>query len=111
MMTLSNENIFRVTGGIHRSLVNSLHKGQWHGALMFSFIWAWTNGLVNNRDAGDLRCHHAHNDFTVMTFVSVNWIIIGSRNQFGAKPLPQAVMIYYQLDTQKQAHKQQFSVN
>ena len=47
----------------------------------------------------------------VMTFVSVNWIIIGSRNQFGAKPLPQAVMIYYQLDTQKQAHKQQFSVN
>ena len=27
--------------GIHRSPVNSLHKGQWCGALMFSLIWAW----------------------------------------------------------------------
>ena len=25
--------------GIHRSLVNSPHKGQWRGALMFSLIW------------------------------------------------------------------------
>ena len=33
---------------------------QWRGALMFSFICAWTNGWVNNRDAGDLRCHRAH---------------------------------------------------
>ena len=31
------------------------HKGQWRGALMFSLIFAWTNGWVNNRDAGDLR--------------------------------------------------------
>ena len=28
---------------IHRSPVNSPHKGQWRGALMFSFIFAWTN--------------------------------------------------------------------
>ena len=27
--------------GIHRSTVNSLHKGQWRGALMFSLIYAW----------------------------------------------------------------------
>ena len=27
--------------GIHRSSVNSPHKGQWGGALMFSFICAW----------------------------------------------------------------------
>ena len=27
--------------GIHRSPVNSPHKGQWRGALMFSLIYAW----------------------------------------------------------------------
>ena len=29
--------------GIHRSPVNSPHKGQWRGALMFSLICAWLN--------------------------------------------------------------------
>ena len=33
--------------GIHRSPVNSPHKGHWRGALMFSLIWAWTNSWVN----------------------------------------------------------------
>ena len=28
--------------GIHRSLVISPHKGQWHGALIFSLICTWT---------------------------------------------------------------------
>ena len=36
----------------HRSPVNSPHKDQWHGALMFSSISVWTNGWVNNGDAG-----------------------------------------------------------
>ena len=39
---------------------------QWRGALMFSLIYAWTNGWVNNQDAGDLRRHRAHYDATVM---------------------------------------------
>ena len=39
--------------GIHRSPVNSPHKGQWRGALMFSLICAWINGWVNNRETGD----------------------------------------------------------
>ena len=30
--------------------VNSPHKGQWCGALMFSLICAWTNGWINNRE-------------------------------------------------------------
>ena len=47
---------------IHRLLVNSHHKGQWCGVLMFSLICAWTNGWVNNRDAGDLRRHCTHYD-------------------------------------------------
>ena len=52
--------------GIHRSTVNSPHKGQWRGAWMFSLIRAWTNGWVNNGDAGDLRRRRDHFDVTVM---------------------------------------------
>ena len=53
---------------IHQSPVNSSHKGQWHGALMFSLICTWMNGSVNNVEAGDLRRHHAHYDITVMLY-------------------------------------------
>ena len=52
--------------GIHRSPLNSLHKGQWRGALMFSLICGWINGWVNNREAGDLRRHRPHYDVIVM---------------------------------------------
>ena len=53
--------------GIHWSPVNSPHKGQWRGALMFSLIWHWANSWINNQDAGDLRHHRAHHDVTVMS--------------------------------------------
>ena len=52
--------------GIRRSPVNSPHKGQWRGALMFSLICAWINDWVNNREAGDLRRHRVHYDGIVM---------------------------------------------
>ena len=52
--------------GIHRSSVNSPHKGQWRGALMYSLIGAWINDWVNNGGAGDLRRHRAHCDVTVI---------------------------------------------
>ena len=52
--------------GIPRSPVNSPHKGQWRGALMFSLICAWTNGWITDWDAGDARRHRAHFDVTVM---------------------------------------------
>ena len=52
--------------GIHRSPVNSPHKGQWRGALMFSLTCAWINGWVNNHEAGDLRRHRAYYDVIVM---------------------------------------------
>ena len=52
--------------GIHRSPVNSPHKGRWRGALMFSLFCAWINGWVNNLEAGDLRRHSAHYDVIVM---------------------------------------------
>ena len=48
---------FPFVKGIHRSPANSPHEGQWHRALMFSLICAWTNGWANHRNAGDLRYH------------------------------------------------------
>ena len=53
MMTSWNGNIFHLTG-------------QWCGALMFSLIYTWISCLVNNREADDLKCYHAHYDVTVM---------------------------------------------
>ena len=52
-------------GGIHWSQVNSTHKGQWRGALMFSLICVGINGW-NNRGAGDLWRHRVHYDVIVM---------------------------------------------
>ena len=52
--------------GIHWSPVNSPHKGQWRGDLMFALICTWINSWVNNREVGDLRRHCAHYDVTVM---------------------------------------------
>ena len=52
--------------GIHRSPVNSPHKGQWSGTLMFSFICACMSRWVNNREAGVLRRHRAHYDVFIM---------------------------------------------
>ena len=57
--------------GIDRSPVNSPHKGQWSGALMFSLICAWKNGGVNNHKAGDLRCNRAHYDVSVMLWIPI----------------------------------------
>ena len=44
----------------------SRHKGQWRRALTFSFICARINGLVNNREDGDLRRYRAYYDVIVM---------------------------------------------
>ena len=55
--------------GIHWSPVNSLHKGQWRGAFMFSFICAWIIRWVNTREAGDLRRYRAHYDVIIMVVV------------------------------------------
>ena len=54
--------------GIHRSPVNSLHKGQRLGALMFSLLCVWINGWVNSREVFEwcFRRYRAHYDVTVM---------------------------------------------
>ena len=53
--------------GIPQSPVNSLHKGQWCGALMFFFVGVWIIGWLNNREAGDLRRYRVHSDVVLMT--------------------------------------------
>ena len=55
--------------GIHRSPVNSPHKGQWRTALMFTLICVWINGCANNRKVGDLRRYCAHYGVTVMRYI------------------------------------------
>ena len=56
--------------GIHRSPMNSPHKGQWRGPLMFSLICTWISGSVKkNREARDLRRHRAPYEVTVMVLV------------------------------------------
>ena len=67
MMTSSNGNILRVTGPSPVT-GNSLHKGQWRGALMFSLSWAWIHGWANNRKVDALRCHY---DVIIMKTYSV----------------------------------------
>ena len=59
---------------IHRSPVNSPHKGQWRGAFMFSLICVWINGWVNRCEAGDLWRHRANYDVTVMTLTHITII-------------------------------------
>ena len=61
--------------GIHREPVNSRHKGQWRGALMFSLICVWINDWVNNREAGDLRRYCAHYHIIVMHHLVISNII------------------------------------
>ena len=52
--------------GVQWSPVNSPHKAQWRGAMMFSLICVWINGWVNNHEAGNLKRYRAHYDVIVM---------------------------------------------
>ena len=63
MMTSSNGNISAL---LFLCAVNSPHKGQRRGALMFSLICVWSYNRANNRDACDLRRHRGHYDVIVM---------------------------------------------
>ena len=68
-MTSLNDHIFPrywpFVRRVHRSPVNSTHKGQCRGPSCFGMICAWTKGWVNNLDAGGLRCNRAHYSVTL----------------------------------------------
>ena len=88
--------------GIHRSPMNSPHKGQWRGTLMFSLICAWINRWVNNGEVGNLRRYHAHCDVIVMLkpidLVQRNTILrISGLKYWGMSPINHCWL--YSLDT------------
>ena len=56
--------------GIHRSPVNSPHKGQWRGVLIFPLICVWTKYWLNNRDVDDLICYRVHYDVNAMWWMT-----------------------------------------
>ena len=67
---------------IHRSQVDSPHRGQLRGTLMLSLICPWTNGWINNRDAGDLRRHRAHYNVAVIRLcfqAHETWMVVPGR--------------------------------
>ena len=64
--------------GVNRSPMDSPHKGQRRGALIFSLLCVWTNGRANNGDAGDLRRHCAHYEVTVMLGVQLSQYHLGA---------------------------------
>ena len=73
----------------HTHTLTHTHKGQWRWALMFSLIWAWTNGWVNNREAGDLRHHRAHYDVTVMKiYKCFRWLHDAIQNGRRSREMP-----------------------
>ena len=70
MMTLLNGSIFRSTVPLCGEFtgyrwIPHTKAGE---AGLWCFLWSapWTNGWVNNREAGDLRRHRAHCDVIVM---------------------------------------------
>ena len=54
---------------------------------MFSLIFVWINGWVNNREAGDLRRYRAHYDVIVMqTAEQTKWGAYRT-NRLEARPI------------------------
>ena len=70
IMTPSNGNIYRITGPLRGEFTGDrwipLSKVSDAELWCFSLICVWTNGWVNNRNAGDLRRHRVHYDVTLM---------------------------------------------
>ena len=89
MMTSWNGNIFHVTGPCDG---NSMVTSEFHSqrpltrSFNVSLICPWTNGGVNNRDAGDLIPHCTHYDVTIMCWKKMVWN--GSRWQHQPKGRP-----------------------
>ena len=81
--------------------VNSPHKGQWRGALMFSLICARINGWVNNRKAGVLRRYRGHYGVDVMKCpvlhrcLTGTWYLCWHRKVFGKVPFPLTTGVMY----------------
>ena len=82
LMTLSNGNIFRVTGPLCVEFTGQrwipLTKAS--DAELLCFLWSAS--WINNRQAGDLRRHRAHFDVIVMITFSSIWFTTKISNLF-----------------------------
>ena len=84
MIMSSNGNIVRVTG----PLCGESTSHQWipltqaSDAELWCFLWSRPEQKVDNRNAGDLRCHHADYDVTVMRMTKIHIISDGSLHEF-----------------------------
>ena len=88
-----NGNIFRVTGHLCGEFTSQrwIPRTKASDAEFWCFLWlicTWINSWVNNREAGDFRCHWAHYDVTVMSWNSpsfstreIKWL--STQNIFG----------------------------
>ena len=72
--------LLAICAGSPRSPVNSPHKGQWRGALMFSLICVWINSWVNNREVGDLRCYRAQYDVILLSWSTLHKSLMTGRH-------------------------------
>ena len=102
--------------GIHLSLVNSPHKGQWRGALMFSLVCALNKRLSKQSrswwlemPSRSLWCHcnvDSHPLSPLMMYVSVTTglalVHVMVSCLFGAKQLPEPMLTYYKLAPEEQ---------
>ena len=70
MMTSSNGNVFRLTGPLCGEFTGDrwIPRTKASDAGLWCFLWSapWTNGWVNNREAGDLRHHRANYDVIII---------------------------------------------
>ena len=75
VMTSSNGSIFCVTGPLWREFTGHrwIPITKASDAELWCFLWSahWTNGWINNREAGDLGRHRAHYD--VIVVISWKW--------------------------------------
>ena len=85
--------------GIPRSPVNSPHKGQWRGGLIFSFICAWINGWVNNRRVGDWHCNEHCNEMW-----KVHWNGAVILTKFSSLTAPEVVKTWWYHDVETFPH-------
>ena len=87
--------------GIIRSPANSPHKGQSRRALMFSLIFARTNGWVSYRDTGDMRRNRPQYDVTVLSSTTCTnmwfWYVNCTLNNGAADDLQNKFVLFDKL--------------
>ena len=74
MMTSSNGNIFLITGPLCREFTDHRWIPRTQTIDMELWCFLLINVWVNNCEAGDLRCHHAHYD-TIVIFHQIKIVV------------------------------------